>query len=1069
MAKKEVKNIIFKGIERVNQRINCNEGAMEEIINLRPEGNTWRNVGNRKQITTKAIQLGAEDEYQVIIHPTSRHEYYIVKTNNRLYLYDKNTEKRVSTLLEEDDIISVSYLYDVLIVCTKEKKYFFLYKLKEKKYKQITFDNLNTTIWARGIPMYQKQDKTRTSSDWETGFNFPTTKKPTALSDDDKQKSYLFYKHNYNKANKLYPIIDYSNGATNVNYDNISNVAKATLGYMRDALQGVNQTYGTYTEYGAFNEFVIDAKIKDVFYGLSFYRLAFRLYDGTYMGYSNITYADTNGDDIATKGSVLNDFPVSIICKLSSNDDKLGDPMYTDVVVMYNPYGTHFITIDMNNSWKNILLLMDQGIIESMDLFMTRPIFCVDLDKDGKIINNPIILKSYNTGGCVQVQFPRNETQLKEQLLNGTYYRVKSFDKDYFEREKTTNTSKRFTFVTKYDDIEALEGNLILSSPQTDNEVMFKYSYLYNDKQHLYNLYYNIFKGYDYAIDSDLTFITSQTDETQKTKFYNLIKKLIPSYTSFSTEQLDAVVDGMYYTIEGEYNNEQFAIKHKINYPDNYIIQNEDNSFILSLPKLFSYPLNDKVTFSILIFFKDTDADAIQLYKGDFEQVFAGGNTSFVCKKKSTEDKYFTTGIKPIDCDIPRNANLNTEFDLTAPSITEDYDLRLTSHFNLIQKNINTDNDIEKIPFSEILTSQSTNIMQLTRTGNPFVLPSEDNYSFEQKDNIIMAVCSNTGLTNDRNFGSYPLYVFTTQGIFALSVGSNNISYETISQISISQVTNTNVLNTPSGIMFLSKRGLCIVNGKDISCISDLVKGVPSVTNDENLKTIKSYAPVVIQYDTTIFQSIKEQDLSQIVDPNTLTPITSDFLEEIANAQFYYDQVHNEICIVVKDKYTYVFSFDYQVFYKRSDYFQVENNQLLSLCKIYNKTKQIHLYEIKEQYDTSKDICKSISLITKPFLLDTRQYKHIERMILNCEWTNKDNFYIFVFASNDGVKYNILKQIHQKSDTSQEYYKQDYYMSRALRGAKYCMLWILSRQWTNTHIANCYTEFRQVRATNGIR
>lgn len=1068
MANKEVKNIVFKGIERVNKRTNCNEGAMEEIINLRPEGNSWQNVGNKKRITSRGISIGADEDYQIIIHPTSRYDYYIVKTKDNVYLYDKNTEKKVGTLLQADDIVSVSYLQDVLIVCTKEKKYFFLYKLNTKEYKQLSFDNIGTTIWARGIPMYKKQSKTRTSNNWDTGFNSPTTLSPwsAVASDDDKEKAYLFYKHNYNKSNKLYPIIKYTDNSPSYDYDNISKVAKATLGYMQDDLSGINSVYDTYNKYGVFNEYIIDAKIKDTFYGLSFYRLAFRLYDGTYIGYSNITYADTNGDDIATKGSILNNFPVTIICKLGDQDAKWGDDMYTDVVVMYNPNGTHFITIDLADSQDAIMQLMEQGIILSMDLFMTKPIFSVDFDKECKLLSSKI--KSYNTGYCVEVEFQRNETQFKEQLLNGTYYRVKSFDKDYFKKEITTNSSKRFSFLTTKKDIEALEGNKILPSPQTDNEIMFKSSYLYNDKQHLYDLYYNIFKGYDYALDRDLLYITSQTDATQKTKFYELIKKLVPSCASYTTEQMDAKVDGMYYTIEGAYDNEQFSIKHKINYPDNFIIQNNDNTFSLSLPKLFSYPLNDKVEFSIIVLMKD-GTDTIQLYNGEFEDVYGGENTVVICKKKSTEDKFFGVGINAIYCNIPQNASLNKTFDLFAPMITDNYDSHLTSHFNTIQKNTNTENDIEKITFEEITKTNSTNIMQLTETDNPFVLPSEDNYSFEQKDNIIMAVCSNTGLTTDRNFGTYPLYVFTTKGIFALSVGSGNISYSDITRINISQIINPNVLSTPLGIMYLAKQGLCIINGKQVSCISDLVKGSPSVTNTENLNIVKSFAPVVIDYDSTTFKPIKEKDLSRIVDTNMLTPITSEFLQEIKDAQFYYNEENNEIGIVVKNKYTYIFNLNYKVFYKRSDYFQVENGNTLSLGEVYAKAKKIHLYEISEEYDTSKDICKTIAIITKPFLLDTRQYKHIERMILNCQWTNENDFYIFLFASNDGVNYNILKQVHQPKTSTQEYYKQDYYLSRALRGAKYCMLWVLSRSWADTHIANSYMEFRQVRNTQGIR
>jgi hypothetical protein len=77
----DTKTVNFnRGIERVNTRINCNEGACEEITNLRREGNTLNSIGQRKKLdTNNVIHININiTDYEIFIHPASKHKYYIV-------------------------------------------------------------------------------------------------------------------------------------------------------------------------------------------------------------------------------------------------------------------------------------------------------------------------------------------------------------------------------------------------------------------------------------------------------------------------------------------------------------------------------------------------------------------------------------------------------------------------------------------------------------------------------------------------------------------------------------------------------------------------------------------------------------------------------------------------------------------------------------------------------------------------------------------------------------------------------------------------------------------------------
>ena len=1063
MQKSEVKTIAFKGIERINERINCNDGACEEIINLRPEGNTWHNIGKRKQITQNGLSVSGDVDYSVIIHPASKDKYYIVwdKTHGKIILYDSQTEKIKQILLNTDNIISVSYLDNVLIVCTQDKKYYFLYDAQTQDYKAISFNNVSANITAKSNPLVKQEDYTSQkysyigeTAVYNTGLMIQYL--PAEL--------YTIY-----RTRDKGTITDYKQ-LTGLSLSAFSEAVKSFLGTMEENIREGKQSAKKLNNV----PYISIEDGRKIFKGLSFYRVAFKPYDGSYVNYSNISYADTNGDDATMDnyGSFLNAFPISFKCDTDGSHvikSGSGDySVYLRSVATYNPFGTHKVTIDLQSSFADIKTLMDNDIIQSIDVFMTRPVFSVDLDKDINLTDTYAYTQISGNGifkqgddisavACFEGIFPRNDEGIRNQLFSGAYFKVKSFDKD--DVNKISDGILSYEIV--YEDIKTLEANTILPTPATDNEVLFESSYNYNQRQHLYNILYNIFKGYDLPQDNIST-----------GAFALLVNTINHNQSLY----------GLYYTVKGEYNGESFAIKHKINNPDRFIFM--DFLAGIQLPNLFSYPMIDKITFGIYIFYQN--GDVIKLFEKKFDNIFAGGNTNFICSLKNKDDKYFTKYLKHIEFKY-NSVQLQTYLPTSADN---------DSHFNSLTQIIDF-SDLKITSFKEILQTSNKNILQLTETDNPFVLPSAENYAFGEKGNEILAISSNSGLTTDRNFGTYPLYVFTTDGVYTMAVGSGNVAYSNIIQLNTTQIINKNVLNTPLGVMFLSKRGLCIINGRQIQCISDLIKGNPTITSDDNRGKLLKLAPDSVNPVT--FQKIK--DLSAIVDLDALTPQDDDFLSEILTSQFYYDEVHNEVCIVVKEKYTYVFNLSLSVFYKRSDYFQVESGRILSTKTLYeqelnpkqptinpnnpfsfnqgsfhggnlqmDRTKTlIHLFSFDEQFSEDEDICKSIAIITKPFLLDTRNFKHIERTIFNMSWKTRDDFYLVIFVSQNGVDYSILKQYHQISEKDNVQSKQDIYLSRALRSCKYIMVWICSRNITNTRIANIIMEFQQVRTKEGIR
>lgn len=1036
MANKEVKGLVFGGIERVNERINCNVGACEEIINLRREGNAWKNVHKKEQLTKNGLNIN-DTQGNVFIHPVSKEYYYIVYDKNNIVLYDKQTEKEnlLNKFLVSGEIVSVSYLDDVLIVCTTQDKYFFLYDKITKSYTKIDISKVRANISAKGHPMFENKS---TASKGTKGV--ATNIGGKQYENNSLKKTFFVY--SYDKANKLYPVIkrgaevdiSQSNGANSFteavgdslayqpyqpDYDNIKEVTKATIGFLKEVLK--NDETKLYD-----NKQGDNATHKDTFYGFSFYRAAFKMYDGNYLNYSNISFADANGDDIETQGSMLNKFPVTIEAKPSSA--KLWtDKYYTDYVAIYNMLGVHSVKIDLSKNFTTIKQLMEKGIITSVDLFATKPVFSVNLDKDPLVSFNQGDHKGetlsqtnnykYKYGFVIKANYERNVEEFEKQLNSGIYYKIYSLNK----KDIKASTSGVFEKIIKSEDVETIETNKTLPTPTTDNIVLAKNAYNYNRQQHLYNIIYKMFEGYDYALDEG---------DNSNTTFNSLVYAMGDTTTN---------VKGLYYVVKGKYNREQFCVKHKINNPDKYITETS-GVYELRLPRLFSYPNIEDTTFEIIILYNDNKYKT--LFSKKLEDVFEAGNTTFVINLKNSNTKYFTAGVNEINV-IFNNGNFNN----TVWFYVDEYDNKTEpdSHLEMIKENIDTSTQTSQTTFNEINSVESTNVLQLSAADNPFVLPNSENYSFGESDNEIIAIGQTGGFVSERNFGNFPLYVFCSNGVYVLSVGGGENLYSNVLPLNNDKVINNNILCTPQGIVFITNQGVSILNNNSKAVLSDLIKGSPTITNERNLNQVVSS-----------------------VNRKFYTPITDDFLEEIKDCQTYFDDKNNEACFVVGKKYTYVYSFNYKVWYKRTDAYKVENSQLLSKIDVQGTLVRpkylLKLYSIKE----TQEEFGNITIITKPVLLDTRQYKHIERIIFDMSWTNNDEFYISILASNNGVDYTLLKKVMQtKSDM--EAYKQDYYLSRALRSCKYVVCWIDSKQWNDANIVNGIIEFKQVRNIKGIR
>lgn len=136
-------------------------------------------------------------------------------------------------------------------------------------------------------------------------------------------------------------------------------------------------------------------------------------------------------------------------------------------------------------------------------------------------------------------------------------------------------------------------------------------------------------------------------------------------------------------------------------------------------------------------------------------------------------------------------------------------------------------NPSNRVPlFGKIYTS---------KLNNPFVFSPSDVYSFSGAEIIGMA--SATKALSQGQFGQFPMYAFTSDGIWALEVSASTGGYSAKQPVTRDVCINPlSITQGDNCIYFVSDRGLMLLSGSETACISDAL-------DDHFAKSLKDTLP----------------------------------------------------------------------------------------------------------------------------------------------------------------------------------------------------------------------------------
>ena len=246
-------------------------------------------------------------------------------------------------------------------------------------------------------------------------------------------------------------------------------------------------------------------------------------------------------------------------------------------------------------------------------------------------------------------------------------------------------------------------------------------------------------------------------------------------------------------------------------------------------------------------------------------------------------------------------------------------------------------------------TENSHNKIKVSDLNSPFSFPADQTYT--ASNGVIIGMASATSALSTGQFGQFPLYVFSSDGIYALSIGTGNIAYSSSHPVSRDVCINTeSITQIDNAIVFNTDAGLKLLTGSSIQKLSDKIEG----------------------YLSSSF--ISSEVLDRIIQIPKLQESISEFKYYIEKASIGYIYEDNELIISNKEySYSYVYNLKSGEWHKISESITRFLNSYPQSLAISSNESGCAIYNMYNPHRTINDI----AIITRPVKLGSITHKRI--------------------------------------------------------------------------------------------
>ncbi|MEO5026451.1 hypothetical protein [Bacteroides stercoris] len=277
------------------------------------------------------------------------------------------------------------------------------------------------------------------------------------------------------------------------------------------------------------------------------------------------------------------------------------------------------------------------------------------------------------------------------------------------------------------------------------------------------------------------------------------------------------------------------------------------------------------------------------------------------------------------------------------------------------------------------------NKIYTSEVGNPFFFPLSGINTVGTGN--ILGISSATKALSQGQFGQFPLYAFSTDGIWAMEVNPETGLYSSVQPVSRDVCNNpASITQIDAAIVFTTDRGLKLLQGSDVVLLSSSMEGH---NTDEGIFNISDeFSPLFVND-------------------------TEQFVEMLRSCLIAYDYAHSMLHIFPNDEAQkhYIFSLESNEFasYVGYNIRTVINNYPQTIVQSGNKVLSYDNY-------VSEDIYKGVAVTRELAFDDPFCMKIIHDLrVMSYRTKEKSRIRIAIFVSNDGQKWFQLHSLRQHS------------------------------------------------------
>lgn len=185
------------------------------------------------------------------------------------------------------------------------------------------------------------------------------------------------------------------------------------------------------------------------------------------------------------------------------------------------------------------------------------------------------------------------------------------------------------------------------------------------------------------------------------------------------------------------------------------------------------------------------------------------------------------------------------------------------------------------------------NKLMVSQSDNPFYFPIKDRYTFQSR---VLGVAIATTALSQGQFGQFPLYVFTEDGVWAMETAADG-SFVTSKPLSRDVCINPDsITSIDNAVIFVTAKGVMLLQGSQVVNISPFMNGRHYAINESSRERIGR----------TEFA-----DLIPVLEDST------PFMGFMKEASVAYDYQGKRLVFIKKDEdYQYVYKLDTQTWHK---------------------------------------------------------------------------------------------------------------------------------------------------------